>query len=104
LERETVEFGIADNVTRGIDQGDSVSGGDACLIGQRVGIHPRAPLGRQKSRLTGEIVGSLLRDARMQLVVDDDDNRDDHNRDDRERLKKQSVRELHERSLTFLMR
>jgi hypothetical protein len=37
-------------------------------------------------------------------VVDDDDNRDHHHADDRERLEEQPVRELHDRSLTFLMR
>ena len=79
-------------------------GGDTRLIGQGIGIDCRFPLRRQQPGLTREIVGCLLRDPGVDLVVDDDYNGYDQDRDDRERLEKQSMRELHDRSLTFRMR
>jgi hypothetical protein len=81
-----------------------VSGGDTRFIRQRVGINARPPLGRQESCLSRQVMSGLLNDARVQLNVDYDDDRDHHYRYDRERLEKQSVRELHDRSLTFRMR
>ena len=104
LKRRPVEFGVTDDVAGRIDQRHSVTGCDACFVGQRVRIHPRPPLSRKQTCLSREIVSGLISDAGVKLVVDDDDNRDHQYRYDRERLKKQPVREPHERSLTFRIR
>jgi hypothetical protein len=104
LQGGTVEFRIPDNVTCGVDQRDPVSGSDASLIGERVRVDVWPPLSRYESRFTGQVMSCLFDDAGVKLVVDDEHDRDHHYTYDRERLKQQSGRELHDRSLTFLIR
>jgi hypothetical protein len=104
LKRGSIELGVTYHAARRIDQGYSVSSGYARLVRQSVGIDSRFPLRCQQPGLTREIVGRLIRDPRVDLVVYDQDYGYDQDRDDRERLEKQSMRELHDRSLTFRMR
>jgi hypothetical protein len=104
LKRCPIELGVTYYMARRIDEGYSVAGGDSRLIGQSVGIDSRSPLRRQQPCLACEVVGCLIRNARVDLIVDDDYYGYDHDRDDRERLKKQPMRESHDLSLTFRMR
>ena len=104
LKRRAIELGVTYYAARRIDECDSVTGGHSRLIGQSVGIDSRSPLRRQQPGLAREVVGCLIRDPRVDLVVDNDDYGYDQDCDDRERLEKQSMRELHDRSLTFRMR
>jgi hypothetical protein len=81
-----------------------MTGGRSSGVGQVIGVGGWSPLGRDESCLASEVASGLLRDAVVDLVVDDDDDRDHEDSHYRERLQKQSVREFHARSLTFLMR
>jgi len=99
-----IEVGITDNVSGAVDQRDAVSRRSSRVVGERIGVHTGLPLQREQPRLARQVVGRSLRDVVVQLVVDDQHNRDDHHRDYRKRLEQQPMRELHVLSLTFLMR
>ena len=84
LERWPVELRVANDLSRRIDERDAVPGRDARLIGQGIRKSSGLPLRRQQPRLTGEVVLRLVRDAGVDLVVDDDYDCHDHHRNDRE--------------------
>jgi hypothetical protein len=104
LESGTIELGIAGYVTGRINEGDSVSRCSTGSVSERISIDAWPPLHRHQPCLSREIVNRLIGDARVELPVDDDHNRDHHNSHDHERLKKQPLRQLHERSVTFFIR
>ena len=78
-----------------------MTGGRAGPVGERISIDAGSPLHRDEARFTRQVVNRLIRDSRVQLP---DHDRDHHYRNDHKRLKKQPLRELHERSVTFLIR
>jgi hypothetical protein len=103
-ERVAIKFGVTRYVACGIDECDPMSRRGSSGVGKRIGIDTGPPLHSKKPRFAGEVVDRLICNPRVKLLVDDDYDRDNHRCDDHERLKKQPLREFHERSLMFFIR
>ena len=95
VKSRAVEFRIANDNSRRIDQRHTAGERAAGDVRERIGIRTGKPLGSYEASFAFKAVSVVSGDAVVQAIVDDCENGDNENDDENERIEPDPVRELH---------